>query len=119
MTTLEKHSIEKPDEVRPFRGHGHMDVVTIGDFTFGRGVFEPGWSWAEDVKPIAGTTSCQARHTGVCLGGEMRIRSDDGAELVIKEGDVFVIEPGHEAWVNGEVPCVLYGPEDDGYAKPR
>ena len=37
---------------------------------------------------------------------------------VIGPGDVFVIEPGHDAWVNGNVPCILYGPED-GYAKPR
>ncbi len=41
MKTLEKHSIDKPDEVRPFKAHGHLDVVTIGDFTMGRGVFEP------------------------------------------------------------------------------
>ena len=35
-----------------------MDVVTLGDFTLGRGIFEPGWQWSKDVKPIAGTESC-------------------------------------------------------------
>ncbi len=36
-----------PQETRPFKDHGHMDVVTLGDFTFGRGVFEPGWALVE------------------------------------------------------------------------
>ena len=47
--------IDTSHERRPFHGHGHMDVVTLGDFTLGRGVFEPGWRWSTDVKPIAGT----------------------------------------------------------------
>ena len=34
----EKLNIETPHERRPFKAHGHMDVVTLG-----RGVFEPGW----------------------------------------------------------------------------
>ena len=40
-----------------------MAVVTLGDFTIGRGVFEPGWRWSNDVRPIAGTDSCQTHHT--------------------------------------------------------
>ena len=50
-----KQNIDNPHERRPFKAHGHMDVVTLGDFTLGRGVFEPGWRWSDDVKPIAGT----------------------------------------------------------------
>ena len=78
MSTLHKTNIDKPDEVRPFRAHGHVDVVTIGDFTLGRGTFEPGWRWSEDVKPIAGTDSCQTRHKGSSSSGTMTVRSDDG-----------------------------------------
>ena len=37
----DKRGIDTPHE-RQFRDHGHMDVVTLGDFTLGRGVFEPG-----------------------------------------------------------------------------
>ena len=29
----EKHSMDSPHERRAFKGHGHMDVVTLGDFT--------------------------------------------------------------------------------------
>ena len=117
MKTLERHSIDKPDEVRVFKDHGHMDVVTIGDFTMGRGTFEPGWRWSNDVRPIAGTDSCQARHTGVCVSGEMTVRSDDGTEVTYKSGDVFVMEPGHDAWVTGSVPCVMFDTGVAAYAK--
>jgi len=57
-------------------------VTLEGGFTtLGRGVFEPGWQWSNDLKPIAGTESCQTHHTGFCLSGQMAIRFDDGSEL--------------------------------------
>lgn len=30
-------NIDAPHERRPFRDHGHIDVVTLGDFTLGCG----------------------------------------------------------------------------------
>jgi hypothetical protein len=111
-------NIDKPHETRPFRDHGHMDVVTLGDFTLGRGTFEPGWKWSDDVKPIAGTDSCQVRHTGICLSGHMTIKYDDGTEATISPGDVMVLEPGHDAWVLGEEPCILLDTGVAAYARP-
>ncbi len=49
---------------------GHMDVVTLGDFTVGRGVFEPGWKWSVEVGPMSGVDTCLARHTR-CLHGRL------------------------------------------------
>ena len=118
MSTSQKHSIDTPQETRPFKGHGHMDVVTLGDFTLGRGVFEPGWRWSQDVKPIAGTDSCQTRHTGMCLSGRMDVRPDDGTEFTVEPGDVVVIEPGHDAWTVGDEACVLIDTGVAAYAKP-
>lgn len=112
------HNINEPHETRPFVAHGHMDVVTLGDFTVGRGTFEPGWRWSADVKPIAGTDSCQVHHTGVCVAGSMTIRYDDGNEMTIGAGDVVVIEPGHDAWTLGDEPCVMYDTGVAAYAKP-
>ena len=83
MNAVETQSIENPHETRPFQAHGHMDVVTLGDFTLGKGTFEPGWRWSVDVKPIAGTESCQVLHTGLCLSGSMTIRMNDGTEATI------------------------------------
>jgi hypothetical protein len=96
------------DEVRPFKNHGRAEIVNFGGgSTVGRGVFEPGWRWSQDVKPIAKTESCQAAHTQYCVSGRMRIRMDDGEELEVGPGDVAVIPPGHDAWVIGSAPCVM------------
>ena len=119
MAAIESQSIDHPHETRPFQAHGHMDVVTFGDFTMGKGNFEPGWRWSNDVKPIAGTDSCQVLHTGLCLSGSMTIRMDDGStETTISAGDVVRIEPGHDAWVDGVEPCILLDTGVAGYAKP-
>ncbi len=118
MTQMETRNIDAPDETRTFQAHGHVDVVTLGDFTLGRGTFESGWQWSKDVKPIAGTASCMTRHTGICLSGQMTVRSDDGTEATIGAGDVFVLEPGHDAWTVGEEPCVMFDTGVAAYAKP-
>jgi hypothetical protein len=90
-------NIDAPHERRPFHAHGHMDVVTLGDFTLGRGVFEPGWRWSDDVKPIAGTASCQVHHTGICLSGRMTVRADHGEQIHIGPGAVIDLDAGHDA----------------------
>ena len=109
MGQLETRSIDAPDETRKFQQNGHVDVVTLGDFTLMKGTFRPGWRWSNDVKPIAGTDSCMARHTGICLSGRMTVRSDDGTELTIGPGDVLALEPGHDAWTVGDEACILHG----------
>ena len=52
-------SLDRTDETRPLQGHGHLDVVKLDSVVAGKGVFEPGWRWSNDVKPIAGTDSCE------------------------------------------------------------
>src|SRR5437870_7029126 len=116
MAATEVKNFESPDETRPFEGNGKADVVNIGGQTLGRGTFEPGWRWSNDVKPIAGTDSCQTRHTGVCTSGRMTIRYDDGSEQEIGAGDVVVIEPGHDAWTLGDEPCVMFDTGVAAYA---
>ncbi len=114
----DKQSMNNPHETRPFQAHGHMDVVTLGDFTLGRGTFEPGWRWSNDVKPIAGTDSCQVRHYGYCVSGQMTVLFDDGSEMTVEAGDVTLIEPGHDAWTVGDEPCVMFDSGVAAYAKP-
>lgn len=103
--TVQKGSFDRPDETRPF-GHGKMEVVQLGDTTAGRGTFEPGWRWSQDVKPIAGTDSCQAHHTLYVLEGRMHVVMDDGSELEIGPGDAAVLPPGHDAWTVGDQACI-------------
>ena len=98
---------DQPDEVRPFAGHGHVDVVQIAGKPVGRGEFEPGWRWSQDVKPIAGTESCQVSHLCYVMSGRMRIHMDDGSQQDIGPGDVVGIPPGHDAETLGDETCVV------------
>jgi quercetin dioxygenase-like cupin family protein len=119
MAGLIAKSLDTPDETRPFAGKGKVDLVKLGGVTAGRGVFEPGWRWSEHVKPLAGTASCQAGHTGYILSGRMGVRMDDGTVGEVGPGDAMVIPPGHDAWVVGDEACVALdfsGMAD--YAKP-
>src|SRR5687768_13914766 len=99
MASLESKSLDRPDETRTMQqGKGKVEIVTLGGVTVGRGTFEPGWRWSEHVKPIAGTDSCQAAHTGYVLSGRMHMIMDDGTEGEAGPGDAFVAAPGHDAW---------------------
>lgn len=95
-----------PDEVREFP-NGRIEIVQLGNVTVGRGEFQPGWKWSEHVAPIAGTPSCEAAHTGYVLSGRMHVVMNDGTEGDAGPGDVFVIGPGHDAWIVGDEPCVF------------
>jgi ethanolamine utilization protein EutQ (cupin superfamily) len=119
MGTIQKRSIETPDETRTF-DKGKVEVVTIGDVTVGRATFEPGWKWSECVKPIAKTDSCQFHHSTFVMSGRLHVRLDDGTEVEAGAGDVVVIPPGHDAWVVGNEPCVSIDFDDAAkdYAKP-
>ena len=79
-----------------------VEIVRMGGTTVGRMRLEPGWSWAECIKPVAGTDKCQVRHVGLLQAGTMRVVHDDGTEQHITAGNAYVIEPGHEAWVVGD-----------------
>jgi len=107
MTNIMSKNIGQPDETRAFP-RGKMDVVKVGDLVFGKATFEPGWRWSECVKPIAGTASCMVSHNGYVVSGRMRVRMDDGTEIEVGAGDVMVCPPGHDAWIVGAEPCVMF-----------
>jgi uncharacterized cupin superfamily protein len=107
MADIEVKSFDSPDETRPFEGNGKADVVNVAGQTIGKGTFEPGWRWSENVKPIAQTDSCQVSHLGYVLSGRMKVFMDEGAEQEVGPGDVFAIPPGHDAEVIGDEACVM------------
>jgi quercetin dioxygenase-like cupin family protein len=107
MAGLEVKRFDSPDETRAFQGKGQMEVVEVASQTIGRGTFEPGWRWSENVKPIAGTDSCQVSHLGYIVSGRMRIFMDDGSEGELGPGDVVAIAPGHDAEIVGDEACVM------------
>jgi hypothetical protein len=106
MQPMEHGSFASPDEIREFP-NGRAEIVKIGDSEIGRFVFEPGWRWSNDLKPIVGTDSCEAPHFQYHLSGRLAIRMDDGTEFVAEPGDVTSLPSGHDAWVVGDEPAVV------------
>ncbi len=104
--TLEAKNLDTPDENRGF-DNGEMRIVNVAGATIGRAVFQPGWKWSNDVKPIAGTDSCQAPHLGYMVSGRMKVIMDDGSEGEAGPGDVVSIPPGHDAEIIGDETCVF------------
>jgi len=105
MARLQRKRFSDPDDVRSIP-NGRIDVVELDDRVVGRMTYEPGWRWSTDIKPIAGTESCQFHHVGVTLSGRLRVQMPDGTELEVGPGDVFEFPPGHDAWVVGDEPWV-------------
>jgi hypothetical protein len=117
MQTTQHETFAKPAEVREFP-NGRVEILLIGDAEVGRLTLEPGWRWSTDVKPIAGTDSCEAPHFQYHVAGHLAIRMDDGTEFIAKAGDVTSLPSGHDAWVVGNEPVVVvdwYGASN--YAK--
>jgi hypothetical protein len=119
METYEIKRMGSPDETRSF-DHGKVDLCTLGSHSVGRTHLEPGWRWSTAVKPIVGTESCQAAHVGYVVQGRLGVRMTDGSEFQLKAGDVYRVDPGHDAWVEGDE--VFSGVEFEtlkDYAKAR
>lgn len=106
-TLIERKSFATPEETRTFP-NGKIEIVSVGGQQVGLARFEPGWKWSNDVKPIAGTTSCQAPHLGYVISGRMHIVSDDGTGIDYGPGDAMSVSPGHDAWVLGTDACVIF-----------
>ena len=114
MHETEHKSFKSPDETREFP-NGQAEILNVGGAEIGRLVFEPGWRWSNDVKPIAKTESCEAPHFQYHLSGRLGIRMDDGTEFVAEPGDITSLPSGHDAWVIGDESVVVvdwYGASD-------
>ena len=120
MGNVQVRSVDQPDETRSFP-NGSVAMLTVAGVMAARTRFEPGWRWSAHVKPIAGTELCMFLHQGYCVSGSATVRAEDGTEATINPGDVYVIEPGHDAWVVGNEPWVSvdFSQTSADYAKPR
>jgi len=70
----------------------------------GFGTYQPGWRWSEHVGKQTGKPS--QNHIGYILSGSFFVKSASGDEAVVGPGEAFELAPGHDAWVNGNEPCV-------------
>jgi class 3 adenylate cyclase len=105
VARLQRRDLGKPGEVRQFP-LGKLEIFELDDVVVGRTVWEPGWRWSEQVKPIAGTDLCEYHHVGYCISGRFRVQMPDGIEMEILPNHIYEIPPGHDAWVVGDEPWV-------------
>ena len=120
MAGVVKKGFENADEVRT-PDKTKLEIVDLGGVKAARLTAQPGWPWSECIKPVAGTDSCRARHVGTVVAGTMHVVHDDGTEADIADGDAYIIEPGHDAWVTSSQPLVAFEFDSStaaSYAKP-
>ena len=110
---IQVRRFENPDENLDMKDAGGIDIVRLGDGTAGmHAIFEPGWTWEKDEKPLLGhPPSCAMHHTGYCISGKLVVRMvDSGTETRIEAGDFFDIPAGHDGYVDGpdRVELILF-----------
>ena len=103
---MDKGSFTRPTKVVDLSGMGTVEFVTVGDMTVSKLTFHRGWRWSLHVKPLVGGDSCQTFHHGFVVDGRLAVRMDDGTEAEFRAGDVWIIPPGHDAWVLGDETVV-------------
>ncbi|MBV9447015.1 MAG: nuclear transport factor 2 family protein [Streptosporangiaceae bacterium] len=103
--SAEHRDFADPDDVREFPS-GKLELLHVGGSDIGRLVLRPGWRWSEHVKPIAGTTLCEAPHFQYHVAGTLRIEMADGTTFDAVPGQVTALPSGHDAWVVGDEPVV-------------
>ncbi|HJS53167.1 MAG TPA: hypothetical protein VJ765_01450 [Chitinophagaceae bacterium] len=57
--------------------------------------------------------SCQVPHWGYILKGSLKLKYDDGKEVVLKAGEVFYMAPGHKASVLEDLKLMDFSPEKE------
>lgn len=57
--------------------------------------------------------SCQVPHWGYIVQGILRVRYDNGQEVILKAGDLFYMSPGHVAKVEEDLKLLDFSPEDE------
>ena len=105
MTTLEG----------PIEGTQHLDIGGLsvdesqaGDARMKRVMYPLGWRWRTSMQPISGTDWCMHAHIGFLAQGAMTVEYSDGCKVVQSAPAFVVIEPGHDGWVVGDEPVVLF-----------
>jgi mannose-6-phosphate isomerase-like protein (cupin superfamily) len=113
-------NMSNADEVREVP-NGRIEIVNMAGQTIGRTVFQPGWKWSNDVKPVAKTDLCEFEHLGYIMSGQIKVVMKDGSETTAGPGDVVSIPAGHDAWVVGNeaVTMIDFMGTDSDYAKPQ
>ena len=113
--SIEVRRFDAPDQLLDMKERGGISIINMADGTAAmHAIFEPGWTWEVDEKPLLGSpAACPMRHTGYCIAGKLVVRmAETGIETRIATDDFFEIPPGHDAYVDGSdgVEVILFAP---------
>ncbi len=106
MPRAEYKDLAQPDETRVFE-RGKLEIVKMAGGAVGRLTLEPGWRWSQHVKPLVGTSWCEAPHFQYQVSGRLHVQMQDGTEFDLGPGHISYLPAGHDAWVVGNEPVVL------------
>lgn len=94
----------KSTNVRKFIDGSTRSSEILDTSYVGLGTYQPGWKWSKHAGKQTGKPS--ERHVGYIISGSFVVKGADGKEKIVGPGQAFELSPGHDAWVNGDVPCV-------------
>lgn len=104
---IEVKSFASADEVKEMPGARVEAVQVLGQRMI-KLTLAPHWKWSTNIKPVVGTPSCQATHTGIIVEGTIHCVCDDGSEATYTAGDAYAISPNHDAWCVGDEGAVVF-----------
>jgi class 3 adenylate cyclase len=107
MPQIRFKTFAEPDEARQFP---FMDsqLVNLGPIAIGHATLSPGWRWTTSIGPKTGDALCQVHHVNLVVSGRIRFALPSGEEAEIGPMSVVDVPPGHDAWVVGDEPVVMF-----------
>jgi hypothetical protein len=100
--------------VAPIPGAQHQTVASVevdaapaGNGRVKRLIYPPGFRWSTHMKPLVKTERCMHAHVGFLAQGRIGGQYGDGCRFELVAPRVVVIEPDHDAWVEGDEHAVL------------
>lgn len=84
-----------------------LEIGRAGNGRVKRLTYPPGFRWSTHMKPITRTDLCMHAHVGYLASGQVHVEYADGCIVEMAAPEVLCIEPGHDAWVVGDIPAVV------------
>ena len=104
MAEVIAKSLNSAENLRTFLDGSKRSMVVLDSVAIGRGEYLPGWRWSLHAGPQTGKDS--EAHIGYVLSGQMVVQTASGKEITVGPATAFEIQPGSDARVVGDEPCV-------------
>ena len=100
-------------------GGAEIDIGRTGAARVKRIVYPAGFRWSKNMRPEIGGDSCKHAHVGFLARGAIAGEYTDGCRFAHRAPAFVAIEPGHDAWVEGDEAAVLVEFDFEGKTAER